>query len=448
MFSFSASGLTCAPLIIYPCKRIPEKISQTVKDPDWGIGRSDNGWMTAETFYYYVKNVFHRFLVKNNIQFPVLLFLDGHKSHLTYELSLLYNELNIEVIALYPNANRILQPCDVAVFRPIKMRWKRAVREFYEQNPGEVLYKMTFAPLLEKVLANNIKRDILINGFRACGLFPFNPDAIDYTKCLGNKNERPEIKMPPPCMDHRTYVSLTGEDLLKRIKSFDDLLIKEGITEEFLTLYKIWSYFEKPDSLPNDKKDDLDMIDVPGSFNNQVLKLTEAEPELDTSENQPSSAPQIKINLDAELNSSEDQLSKEPKINITHNIVIKPGKDSILSLPSTSKNMGDYLVVPEKPSRKNKRNIERVSFAITSREYQESFEKKRAIKLELENKKLERKRKREESAAAKALKKTTRKNIMNMFLKKETDDDDISEIESEEGIKTDDQIKPDSKMCE
>nr|XP_022909351.1 uncharacterized protein LOC111420562 [Onthophagus taurus] len=108
MFSFSASGLTCPPLIIYPYKRIPEKISQTVKDPDWGIGRSDNGWMTAETFYDY-----------------------------------------------------------------------------------------------------------------------------------------------------------------------------EGFTEEFLTLYKIWSYFEKPDSLPNDKKDDLDMIDVPGSFNNQVLKLTEAEPELD-----------------------------------------------------------------------------------------------------------------------------------------------------------------------
>lgn len=193
MFSFSASGFTCPPLIIYPYKRIPEKISRTVKDPDWGIGRSDNGWMTAETFYDYVKNVFHRFLVKNNIQFPVLLFLDGHKSHLTYELSLLCNELNIEVIALYPNATRILQPCDVAVFRPIKMGWKKAIREFYEQNPGEVLNKMTFAPLLEKVLANNIKRDTLINGFRACGLFPFNPDAIDYTKCLGNKSERPEV---------------------------------------------------------------------------------------------------------------------------------------------------------------------------------------------------------------------------------------------------------------
>ncbi|CAH1978113.1 unnamed protein product [Acanthoscelides obtectus] len=197
MFSFSASGLTCPPMIIYGYKRIPEKISQTVKDPDWGIGRSDNGWMTAETFYDYVKNVFYPFLVKNNIHFPVLLFLDGHKSHLTYELSILCNEQNIEVIALYSNATRILQPCDVAVFRPIKMGWKKAVREFYEQNPGEVLNKITFAPLLEKVVAKHIKKETLINGFRACGLFHFNPDAVDYTKCLGNKKEHPELIIKP-----------------------------------------------------------------------------------------------------------------------------------------------------------------------------------------------------------------------------------------------------------
>ncbi|CAH1961030.1 unnamed protein product [Acanthoscelides obtectus] len=120
------------------------------------------------------------------------------------------------------------------------------------------------------------------------------------------------------------------------------------------------------------------MRDVP-RFDNQVLNSSEAEPELDPSESQPSTAPENKINLDAELNPSENQLSKEPQINITQNIVIKPGKDTIYSLPSTSKNIGDYLVVPEKPTRKNKRNIERVSFAITSKEYQESFEKKQSV---------------------------------------------------------------------
>ena len=192
MFTFSASGTTCPPMIIYPYKRIPEKIAVTVNS-NWGIGRSDNGWMTSETFFDYIKNIFYPYLIENNVEFPVVLFLDGHKSHLTYELSLLCNDLNIEVISLYPNATRILQPCDVAVFRPIKMGWKKAVKEFYEANPGHILNKITFAPLLEKVVTEVIRPETLINGFRACGIFPFKPDAVDYSKCLGKNNTLVEV---------------------------------------------------------------------------------------------------------------------------------------------------------------------------------------------------------------------------------------------------------------
>lgn len=56
---------------------------------DWGIGRSDNGWMTAQRFYEYIANVFHLYIVKHGIEPPVTLFIDGHKSHLTYQLSVL-----------------------------------------------------------------------------------------------------------------------------------------------------------------------------------------------------------------------------------------------------------------------------------------------------------------------------------------------------------------------
>lgn len=72
-------------------------------------------------------------------------FLDGHKSHLSYALSLLCNELQIDTFALYPNATRILQPCDVAIFRPLKKAWRRTVREWDEEYPQEVLNKVTFA---------------------------------------------------------------------------------------------------------------------------------------------------------------------------------------------------------------------------------------------------------------------------------------------------------------
>jgi hypothetical protein len=113
MFSFSANGKTSL-IIVYPYKRIPEKISQSVP-AEWGITRSDRGWMTSEVFYEYIAKVFHPFLVSQGVIFPVVSFADGHKSQLTRQLSVLCNGLKTEVMALYPNATRILQPADVAV---------------------------------------------------------------------------------------------------------------------------------------------------------------------------------------------------------------------------------------------------------------------------------------------------------------------------------------------
>lgn len=242
----------------------------------------------------------------------------------------------------------------------------------------------------------------------------------------------------PHRMDHNTFVSLAGEDIIERLKLFDQVLLREGITEEFLTLYKIWNYFEKPDSLPNEKKDDGEVPEVSVSFDNQLLLRSASSAELIPSELPPQNETKVKIipkllnekkddigmlgvsvsfdnqlfnsASDAKLNpSSNDPIQNESKVKILQNIVVKqPNTDTSYSLPSTSKSIGAYLVEPEKPARKNKRDIERISYAVTSRDYQESFEKKRALQLEKENQKLERKRKREENAAAKALKKTAR----------------------------------------
>jgi hypothetical protein len=60
MFSFSANGKTCCPMILYPFERIPEKISQSVP-AEWGIARSDRGWTTSEVFYEHIAKVFHPF---------------------------------------------------------------------------------------------------------------------------------------------------------------------------------------------------------------------------------------------------------------------------------------------------------------------------------------------------------------------------------------------------
>lgn len=92
MFTFSASGNIVPPMIIFPYKRIPSDVVRSVPDTR-GIGHSDSGWMKSEVFYEYIANVFNPFLVNNKITLPVILFVDGHKTHLTYYLSQLCTEL-------------------------------------------------------------------------------------------------------------------------------------------------------------------------------------------------------------------------------------------------------------------------------------------------------------------------------------------------------------------
>ena len=53
--------------------------------------------MTWEVFYEYIANIFHPFPISEGVIFPVVLFVDGHKSHLTYQLSVLCNKLKIDL---------------------------------------------------------------------------------------------------------------------------------------------------------------------------------------------------------------------------------------------------------------------------------------------------------------------------------------------------------------
>ncbi|KAI4465069.1 dde superfamily endonuclease [Holotrichia oblita] len=168
MFSFSAAGDNTSPLIVYPNKRLTKEIVESVHG-DWGVGMSDTGWMKREIFYEYIGNVFHPSLKKQNIEFSVILSLDGHQTHLDRNFSDLCTELEVILVALYPNAIRILQPCDLSTFKPLKGGWRKGVIEWRRHHPTEDITKERFAPILKCVI------DVM---------FPWNVEATDFGKKL------------------------------------------------------------------------------------------------------------------------------------------------------------------------------------------------------------------------------------------------------------------------
>lgn len=67
MATFSADGTVVPPMLIFPYKKMPKAIVESVPET-WALGRSDSGWMNSEVFFEYISNHFLPY--------------DGHRSHM------------------------------------------------------------------------------------------------------------------------------------------------------------------------------------------------------------------------------------------------------------------------------------------------------------------------------------------------------------------------------
>nr|CAH7762581.1 unnamed protein product [Callosobruchus chinensis] len=210
-------------------------------------------------------------------------------------------------------------------------------------------------------------------------------------------------------MDKKTFINFVGENLITKFKLLDDILT-EGISEEFRTLYNIWMFFGKPNfssnqiSLLPEAEASPKTIRVLENIVLKVPNITEAPHDTSTSLTTstskiigsclqvPEELGPISMNeVTGNISQTSDVPVPSPIIDSNNDVTCQTSSSSL-----TRKPIENYLKIPDKPQRKNKRQIERVSFAITSRVYQERLEAKKAAKLKKENEKLERKRKREE----------------------------------------------------
>ncbi|KAJ8937929.1 hypothetical protein NQ318_005536 [Aromia moschata] len=459
MFTFSASGAITPPMVIYPYKRLPTNIVNSVPN-DWGIGTSDNGWMKSEVI----------------------------------------------LIALYPNATRILQPADVSCFKPLKNAWKLAVLEWRRNHPFLELTKVHFAPILKDALST-LKTSSIYNGFKTCGLCPWNVDNINFTKCLGKDMQRPTnsdtINRENGTLTCDDFINIVGPEKLKQLKEYSG---NNTVTEDFKLLLKIFRKVQKDEDgviheaehevndsviriydadlsesqehheiLTEDNIQDMHIHEAEHEVNDPVIRIYDADlsesqehheiltedniqdmevvfddgneiiyEELTAREiiedtNQPSTSgvlisrnktlphgyteefelsisnQTVRTNnseyflLQSELENKENLTprdnSQEPEIN---NIELETGKLDY-SVPHVFNNhtgahnkLQQHLLWQKTPERKNQRQTERLPYVITSSGWKKIHEEKETKKLEKEKKKEENKRKRELIAVAKA----------------------------------------------
>ena len=115
-----ASGQRLPLFILYKGKNIYRR--WTTGGPAGNVyGVSESGWWFDRMFIPSVKLILSTG--------PVVLFVDGHHSHISVDLIMKARKTGIHIFCLPPHTTHILQPQDVGVYGPLKTAWRTILRE-------------------------------------------------------------------------------------------------------------------------------------------------------------------------------------------------------------------------------------------------------------------------------------------------------------------------------
>lgn len=219
LLAANAAGEKLPPLIVFRGKNVWD--SWMSPDPTAFEGTTyaatKNGWMEAETFTnYFTKN----FLQNIQAERPAVLIYDGHASHIGLPLVQKARDENITILKLPPHTSHVLQPLDLSVFRPMKIKWDEELIKWQRKNYGKKLPKSVFSTMIANIW-KNLNPTIIKSGFEKGGIFPFSNKVVTPEKFQPEVYERwlsflesnktaPRLLAPP---------ALEGEDSQPRTLS-------------------------------------------------------------------------------------------------------------------------------------------------------------------------------------------------------------------------------------
>ena len=178
----SACGQAIPPFVIFDAKSLNmEWRKNEISGTSYGL--SDKGWVDTELFKGWLTDHLLKYAVGAR---PLLVLLDGHSSHYQPDLIRYAKEHDIILFCLPPHTTHESQPLDVSVFKSLKKNWQDVCHEYMQSNPGKVVTKYQFSDLLNKAWSKTMTPSTICAGFKKCGIFPFNPKAIDCSISVDN----------------------------------------------------------------------------------------------------------------------------------------------------------------------------------------------------------------------------------------------------------------------
>ena len=171
----NAAGSHIPPFVIFDAKNLNHDWTKG-EVPGTTYGTSQKGWVDTQLLKGWLTDHFLHFAMSAR---PLLLLLDGHSSHFQPELIQYAKEHDIIIFCLPPHTTCESQPLDASVFRSLKQHWQNVSNSYTQSNPGKLIMKYNFSPLLNQAWSKMMTPSTICSGFRRCGVYPFNPNAID-----------------------------------------------------------------------------------------------------------------------------------------------------------------------------------------------------------------------------------------------------------------------------
>lgn len=169
--AINASGSYIPPFFIFPRKRLRPDLMNMCPPGSHGIAH-ESGWMTNENFLIYLEHFLK--YAKPSKENPILLILDNHASHVSLEAITFCRNNNITMLGFPPHTTHRLQPLDVSFFGPLKTFYSQACDNYMVNNPGCIISESTIGKLFSEAYIKAATLGNAINGFKACGIEPFN----------------------------------------------------------------------------------------------------------------------------------------------------------------------------------------------------------------------------------------------------------------------------------
>lgn len=177
----NANGDLLPPMTVYKAQNLYENWT-TGGPPGSLYANSPSGWFDMNLFEQWFDGLFLPHVQSTRAEGDkVVLIGDNLASHFSPKVIQSCQENNIYMTPFPPNATHLMQPLDVAVFGPMKKKWRQILNDWRKESryPGSIP-KEHFPTLLQRLwtaILENMTEN-LKSGFRATGLHPPNPEEV------------------------------------------------------------------------------------------------------------------------------------------------------------------------------------------------------------------------------------------------------------------------------